>query len=330
MLSRRQALLAVGIGLPAGLAWPAAALAAPDRPDLRPRSAWATGCPVKGPLLAEDVKFLLVHHTLTPNTDKAAAIPARLRSVYAFHTQHRGWNDVAYNFFVDAYGTIWEGRQGSIAGPVRGDATGGSQGFAQLACFVGDFTKVAPTPAAMTAMTALLAWLAHRSGLSLTQDVTFTSRGSSRWRAGARVTTPQIAAHRDMSQTDCPGDALYPLVASRLLPDARARLGGSASAGVGPSAQGGASVAPESPVAPSPSGASPTASAPSLPPSAPSLSPSAADGPPAIWPLAAGAAAAAAALGGGIAAASAKKHRHRRETDQQRPGQAGEEPHDGQ
>lgn len=223
MLTRRGA-LAAGLAAPWGLVWPVAAGATPDRPAIRPRSDWATAQqPVRGTLRPEtDVRFLLVHHTLTPNTDAPGAIAGRLRSIHAFHTRERGWVDVAYNFFVDPFGVIWEGRRGSIAGPVEADATGGSQGFAQLACFVGDFTSQPPTREAMDAMVGLLAWLAARSGLPLEGTVGFTSRGSSRWPRGAAVTTARIAGHRDMSHTECPGDALYPLVASQLLPRAAA------------------------------------------------------------------------------------------------------------
>ena len=235
MLSRRTALAAgfaapFAVGVPVALADSATAqtpsATPPPAPAIKPRSAWATKHPPRGALAAEDdVRFLIVHHTLTPNTDLTSdAVAARLRSIYAFHTGTRGWNDVAYNFFVDAAGGIWEGRQGSIAGPVRGDATGGSQGYAQLACFVGDFSAEVPSPAAMDAMVRLLAWMAGRSSLPLTDQVTFTSKGSSRWRKGVEVTTARIAGHRDMSTTECPGDALYPLVAGDLLPRAGALL----------------------------------------------------------------------------------------------------------
>ena len=214
----------------------------PAPPGIRPRSAWATNHPVRGKLAPEaDVRFLLVHHTLTPNTDTPEKIAGRIRSIYAFHTGERGWADVAYNFFVDPSGVIWEGREGSLAGPVRADATGGSQGFAQLACFVGDFTSVPPTSAAMDAMVRLLAWLAARSSLPLEGTTTFVSRGSSRWARGVEVTTARIAAHRDMSVTECPGDALYPLVAGDLLPRAAALAGGSGFGEPGASGASGAS-----------------------------------------------------------------------------------------
>lgn len=193
------------------------------QPSIHERTEWATHRPARRQPVPEEVRFLLVHHTQTPNTERPGTIPGRLRGMYDFHTQEKGWPDLAYNFLVDPFGGIWEGRSGSLAGPVRGDATGGSQGFAQLCCFIGDHTSTPPTAKAMASMAALLAWLASRYRLDLAagRRVTFTSRSSNRWPRGRRVSTTPVAAHRDMSLTACPGDALYPLVRSRLLPEAR-------------------------------------------------------------------------------------------------------------
>lgn len=192
-------------------------------PQVRPRTDWGADLPPTRALRAEeDVRFLLVHHTATPNVPASASVD-QLRSFYRHHTGTKGWPDLAYNFLVDAGGQVWEGRQGSLAAPVRGDATGGSQGHAELCCFIGDLSSTRPTPAAVTAMTGLLAWLAERDGIDLGEGSTvrFTSRGSDRWPAGTTVTTEPVAGHRDMSLTTCPGDVGYGLIAAELLPGAR-------------------------------------------------------------------------------------------------------------
>ena len=79
-------------------------------------------------MVPEDVRFLLVHHTATSNR-----IPDQrqlIRNIFAFHTSNaKRWNDVAYNYFVGPDGTVWEGRAGSLDGPVVADATGGQPGF---------------------------------------------------------------------------------------------------------------------------------------------------------------------------------------------------------
>jgi len=187
---------------------------------VRPREAWAAGLPPRGELEQEgpgDVRFLLVHHTASSNQYRPDDVPNLIRGFYAAHTgPEKNWVDVAYNFFVDRYGAMWEGRAGSLAGPVKSDATGGSQGFAQLCCFIGDHQTEAPSPEARLSMIGLLSALADTYAIDTEPGATttFTSRGSNRWPAGTVVTASTIAGHRDMSQTVCPGDAAYELVQS--------------------------------------------------------------------------------------------------------------------
>ena len=184
--------------------------------DIYPRSAWGIDLAPTGPIpQPEDVRFLLVHHTASPNTVSAGGTPTVLREIYAYQTgQAKGWPDVCYEFFVDRDGAVWEGREGALNGPVVADATGGSQGFAQLVCLVGDFTSVMPTDAQQAALVRVLAWLADRSHIDTTPGATttFVSRGSQRWPAGVTVTAKTISGHRDMSMTECPGNAFYPVV----------------------------------------------------------------------------------------------------------------------
>ncbi len=155
--SRARRSLGVG-GRAHALSLPAAPVAVGDGLAIWPRDAWAPGPPV-GPLAAEEVRFLLVHHTAASTQHRASDVPGILGAMYRFHTGEKGWPDIAYNFLVDREGGVWEGRAGSLAGPVAADATGGSQGFAQLVCFIGDFTGELPSAAALAAGTRTLAWL---------------------------------------------------------------------------------------------------------------------------------------------------------------------------
>ncbi len=204
---------------------PAGPLATP-RPSIHPRAEWAGKARrPRGRLLPEnDPLFLLVHHSESPTPTRPAQVPQAIRSFFDYHTGSKGWPDVAYNFFVDPFGRLWEGRAGSLAGPVRGDATGGSQGHAELVCFIGSFSDEPPSTPALDAAATLLAWIAARDGIDLSAERTirFTSRGSNRWPKGSTVTTWPLAGHREMSLTSCPGDALFPLVRKQLLPAAGA------------------------------------------------------------------------------------------------------------
>ena len=122
-----------------------------------------------------------------------------------FHTSAaKGWPDLAYNFLVDRFGRAWEGRTGSLAGPVAGDATGG--GYFDSTTAVDELEHSGKATALVTlcigafaAMAGLVGALAGRSGIALGDGATatFTSRGSNRHPAGAQVTTPTIAGHRE-------------------------------------------------------------------------------------------------------------------------------------
>lgn len=216
-MTRRRALAL------AGAATAAAVLGTPDRSaaasalrtgygvDIEPRAAWAGDTrPYLGEPASEDVRFLLVHHTAGPSTGDPIEL---MRDVYRFHTStDKGWPDVAYNFFIEPGGGVYEARAGSLTQAVEASATGGNQGFAQLVCLLGDFTAQNPTPEALATLNATLAWLADRYGLDTSPAATtdFVSRGSNRWVQGTEVTANVISGHRDMSQTACPGDTFYP------------------------------------------------------------------------------------------------------------------------
>ncbi|CAN5409253.1 hypothetical protein BH23ACT9_BH23ACT9_37110 [soil metagenome] len=224
-------------------------------PSIMPRSSWGADLPPRGPLEAElpgDVRFLLVHHTASGNNYGPDDAIGQLQSFYRFHTgPEKGWPDIAYNFLIDRFGVIYEGRQGSIDAPIKASATGGSQCFAVLACFIGDLEAQPPTEAAQESMVQLLTWPAARYGIDPTGQTSFESRGSNRHSAGTVVTTGTIAGHRDMSQTTCPGQFGYQLVAA--LPSLVAARMGTAGVGAQP-------TAPQPPVieaTPAPAGPAP-------------------------------------------------------------------------
>ena len=195
---------------------------------IHPRDTWGADLPPKGFMGAEDVRFLLVHHTATSNV--VADPRSVVRQTYAWHTSSaKGWPDICYHFMIGPDGSVWEARAGSLAGPVVADATGGNQGFAQLVCLIGDFTSQLPTPAAQDSLMRTLIFLADRYDIDTDPSATasFVSRGSNKFRAGTPVTTSTVSGHRDVTYTGCPGDLGYTMLdgwrrrvhASRLVRD---------------------------------------------------------------------------------------------------------------
>lgn len=193
---------------------------------IAPRASWVpeTAAVVTNLVVESAVNVLVVHHSETSNNNVVDDVPKVLRSFRSYHlSKKKGWPDVAYNFFVDQFGGVWEGRTGSLTSPVVGSASGGNQGRSQLVCLVGNHSLVPPTDAAVASLVRLLAALANRYAMPLGAETTteFVSSGSSRWPAGALVRTRSIEGHRTMSMTSCPGEAAY-----RLLPAIRARVDG--------------------------------------------------------------------------------------------------------
>ncbi len=61
----------------------------PDGLEVLPRSAWAGGLPDPSPLPVEasgDVRFLLVHHSVSSNTYSEGSVVDLLRDFHRFHT----------------------------------------------------------------------------------------------------------------------------------------------------------------------------------------------------------------------------------------------------
>jgi len=97
--------------------------AAPGRPKIISRAGWGANesWVGDGPGLASSEKMVFVHHTDNSNSYLKSESAALVRAIYRYHTQTRGYSDIAYNFLIDRYGQIFEGRHGGAANAVIGD-----------------------------------------------------------------------------------------------------------------------------------------------------------------------------------------------------------------
>ena len=57
-------------------------------------------------------ELAIIHHTAGQNDYTRAQAPAIVRGIELFHVKGNGWNDIGYNFLVDRFGTVYEGRYG--------------------------------------------------------------------------------------------------------------------------------------------------------------------------------------------------------------------------
>ncbi len=177
------------------------------------------------------IKMAFVHHTASGNAYTRAEAPALVRAIYAYHTRSLRWSDIGYNFLIDRFGTIYEGRYGGMASGVIGAQVGGFNTGSTGVSVIGTFTDEAPPTVAVTALERLLAWRLGIAGLDPKGRAQLTCGLTDKYEKGDTVTFPVIAGHRDANFTACPGDQLYALlpavrthVAERMAPPVVATL----------------------------------------------------------------------------------------------------------
>jgi flagellar hook assembly protein FlgD len=150
-----------------------------------------------------------VHHTDSGNDYSAAEAPAVVRGVYAYHTKSLHWSDVGYNFLIDRYGTIYEGRYGGVTRGVIGAQVLGFNTGSTGISVIGTFVNATPPSAAVTSLERLLEWKLDVHHVDPLGTGTLVCGYGQKFRTGQNVTFPAIAGHRDANYTDCPGGRLY-------------------------------------------------------------------------------------------------------------------------
>jgi N-acetylmuramoyl-L-alanine amidase len=198
-------------------------LAATAQPAVISRAGWgadesvrfdATGKEIWPPAFYP-VQKVIVHHTATQNNDPDPA--GTIRSIYYYHAVTQGWGDIGYNFLIDEAGNVYEGRysrqyapgesptgqdpngNGVTAAHVQG-YNSGTIGIALL----GTLTNQDATPAARNALERLVAWIDSSHGIDPQGSALYTNPVS-----GVQAVFPNIAGHRDVAATECPGGSFY-------------------------------------------------------------------------------------------------------------------------
>ncbi|WP_300682144.1 FG-GAP-like repeat-containing protein [Nocardioides sp.] len=141
-----------------------------------------------------------VHHTVNANDYTAAEVPGIIRSIYAYHVKSKGWRDIGYNFLVDRFGRIWEGRYGGVSRPVVGAHTENYNNDSFAMSAIGNYDIAQPSQEIIGAYAALFAWKLSLHGIS--------ASATSAKISGRTFSSP-IMGHRDTKSTACPGKYLY-------------------------------------------------------------------------------------------------------------------------
>jgi hypothetical protein len=186
-------------------------LSIPRTPRIISRAAWGANEAIvrDAPSYASAVRFAVVHHTAGASPSTPSQSAAIVRAIQAYHVRSNGWNDIGYNFLVDRFGQIFEGRGGGVTRNVIGAHAQGFNTGSTGVALLGTYENSSLSVEAEGALVSLLAWrldVAHADPLA---RLSWRSLGNPRFPEGTVVSLRAVSGHRDTGYTSCPGDTLY-------------------------------------------------------------------------------------------------------------------------
>jgi hypothetical protein len=181
-------------------------------PGLLYRKAWNPDPRLRNgrPQYNRRIRQVHVHHTVNSNDYARADVPGLIRAMYRYHTRNLGWSDIGYNFLVDRFGRLWEGRAGGPRRAVRGAHTLGFNHASVGVAAIGNFEAGPVGKPMIRALVRVASWKLDMYGdRDPRRTVWIKSAGSDKFGYGELVELPIIDGHRDTNDTACPGGDLY-------------------------------------------------------------------------------------------------------------------------
>jgi hypothetical protein len=158
------------------------------------------------PTVVAVVRGAIVHHTAGTNRYTKAQVPGILRGIMNYHVKAMRWDDIAYNFLIDKFGGIWEGRGGGLTKNIRGAHANHFNDETVGVSVLGDYEQAPVPDVAVASLKSLLAWRLAQAGIA-------RPGGLAKYKTNGRV-MPVVIGHRDAvyqrggrmyNQTTCPG-----------------------------------------------------------------------------------------------------------------------------
>ena len=183
----------------------------PPPPPVISRAAW--GAPAQGckPGVASTLVGATLHHTADPNTySTVAQAKQQIRNDAVYHISSLGWCDLGYNFVVDKWGNIYEGRAGSLTQAVIGAHAGGFNTGTVGVAMLGTY-NAAPSAATQRSVAQIIGWRLGAYGVNPNTSMTYhTGDGGVGVKfKNQNVALPRVFGHRDVWFTACPGNGGY-------------------------------------------------------------------------------------------------------------------------
>ncbi|XP_067450393.1 peptidoglycan recognition protein 5 [Thunnus thynnus] len=145
---------------------------------------WGAATPRNKETLRGPAQRVIIHHTALANCKDQKDCMDQLVSIQRMHMKERAFDNIGYNFLVGGDGTVYEGRGWGVVGAHTKGNNHDSLGIA----FMGNFNYDTPSKEAISSVRQLL-----ESGVC------------------EGFLHPQFVlfGHRDLGNTECPGQKLY-------------------------------------------------------------------------------------------------------------------------
>lgn len=202
------------------------------RPNFVTRAQWGAdeSWRTSNPQIATTIIAGFIHHTAMKSDYTREEAPAQVRNLYAYFIKTRKYSDIAYNYIVDRFGTVYEGRSGCALSqiqtcdgpsmPAIGGHTAGMNnqtfGIAVMGNFDTTPVDADTSDVLVNSLAQLVAWRIAPYGLNpntMIRIMSTDTTGLSRYKNGElSKPTPVISGHRDVGLTVCPGRYFYPLM----------------------------------------------------------------------------------------------------------------------
>lgn len=165
-------------------------------PDYLDRLGWCPSgnCPPDPTPQPTAVTHLIVHHSAGGNTSSDWA--AVVRSIWDYHVNSNGWDDIGYNWLIDPNGVLYEGRGNDLQGAHFCGYNVGTMGI----CMMGTYTTVPASNESFDKLKQLLSWKCCDRDID-PEDFSFHPNSG--------LNLFNISGHRDGCSTECPGDSIY-------------------------------------------------------------------------------------------------------------------------
>jgi len=174
------------------------------QPNYCDRSCWCPSgnCPQDSTPSTTTPTHIIVHHSAGFNTSTDFA--AVVAYYWDLHVNTNGWDDIGYNWLIDANGVIYEGRGDGISGAHFSCMNSNTTGI----CLIGNFESTNPSTNAINSLVDLAAWESCDKNIKPDSSSLHTS---------SQLVLDHISGHRDgnsstqgcPSGTVCPGNLLY-------------------------------------------------------------------------------------------------------------------------